>query len=264
MAETLWILVLIAVLLVILYKVSPVKRVIVFEYQRGLKYRKGRFVETLQPGAHWKLFGSTSIVPVDIRPEFVTIPGQDVLSADGVTVKVSLAAEYQVNDANVAINKNSNFRTSLYLALQVALRQIIDAQKIEALIENRATIGAKLLETASAKVSTYGVKLISADVKDIMLVGELRSAFAQVLKAQKDGQAKLERARGETAALRSLANAAKMIEDNPNLLQLRALQSLSESSGNTLVFGVSNQDVPRPKGNKPGPPPSAESPLPTD
>lgn len=244
MAETLWILVLAALVLAILYKVSPLRRVTIFEYQRGLKYKKGRYTGVLPPGAHWKFFSSTTIVPVDIRPEFITVPGQDVLSADGVSLKLSLAAEFQVVDPDVAINKNSNFRTSLYLALQVAFRQIIESQKIEAFIETRAGLGAKLLEAASPKVSAYGLRLISADVKDIMLVGELRTAFSQVIKAQKDSQAKLERARGETAALRSLANAAKMIEDNPNRLQLRALQSWAESSGNTLVFGVSNNELP--------------------
>jgi regulator of protease activity HflC (stomatin/prohibitin superfamily) len=65
----------------------------------------------------------------------------------------------------------------------------------------------------------------------------MKKAFAQVVKAQKEGQAALERARGETAALRSLANAARMMDDNPNLLQLRALQALADSSGNTLVWG---------------------------
>jgi hypothetical protein len=146
----------------------------------------------------------------------------------------------------------------LYLALQVTLRQIIESQKIETLIETRAGIGAKLFESATPKVSAYGIKLVSADVKDIMLVGEMRTAFAQLLKAQKEGQAKLERARGETAALRNLANAAKMIEDNPNLLQLRALQALAESSGNTLVLGVSNQEVALRKRNGKAQPESAE------
>jgi regulator of protease activity HflC (stomatin/prohibitin superfamily) len=67
-----------------------------------------------------------------------------------------------------------------------------------------------------------------------MVPATARRAFSQVVKAQKEGQAALERARGETAALRRLANAAKMIEDNPNLLQLRALQSIADSTGNTL------------------------------
>ena len=78
-------------------------------------------------------------------------------------------------------------------------------------------------------------------------MGEMKKAFAQVVKAQKEAQAALERARGETAALRSLANAARIMDDNPNLLQLRALQALADSSGNTLVLGLPNNAVPLPR-----------------
>jgi len=105
-----------------------------------------------------------------------------------------------------------------------------------------------------------GLKLISADIKDIMFAGDMKKAFAQVIKAQKEGQAALERARGETAALRSLANAARTMDDNPNLLQLRALQALADSSGNTLVLGLPNSAVPvtRQNGRNISPPPKAE------
>jgi regulator of protease activity HflC (stomatin/prohibitin superfamily) len=244
MVEILWVAVLVAVLLVIALKVVPIKRVTVYEYQKSLKYTKGRYTATLGPGQYWILSSFSSVVPVDIRPEFLTIQGQDVLSADGVTLKVSLAAEYQVADPNVAINKNASFKTSLYLTLQMALREIVGKEKIDVLIENRAGISTKLMELTSAKASEYGLKLISADMKDIMFPGEMKKAFAQVVKAQKEGQAALERARGETAALRSLANAARMMDDDPNLLQLRALQALADSSGNTLVWGFPSGSIP--------------------
>jgi regulator of protease activity HflC (stomatin/prohibitin superfamily) len=244
MLEFLWILVLGAVVLVIIARVLGVKKVIMYEYQKALKYKKGRYSGTLDPGQYWIISNISSIVPIDVRPEFISIPGQDVLSADGVTLKVSLAAEFQVTDVNVAVNKNANFRTSLYLSLQMALREIVGREKIDAVLESRAGIGAKLMELTSKKAAECGLKLISADVKDIMFPGEMKKAFAQVVKAQKEGQAALERARGETAALRSLANAARTMDDNPNLLQLRALQSLADSSGNTLVMGLSNGTVP--------------------
>jgi len=70
-----------------------------------------------------------------------------------------------------------------------------------------------------------------------MIVGELKKALSQVATAKQDGLAKLERARGEMAAIRNLANVAKIIEDNPNLLQLRLLDTLGQSKGNTIVFG---------------------------
>jgi regulator of protease activity HflC (stomatin/prohibitin superfamily) len=244
LVQTLWILVLLAILLVILYKVIPLKRTTIFEYQRGLKYTKGRYVETLGPGQYWVLPAFTSIAPVDVRSESVSITGQDVLSADGVTVKLSIAAEFEIFDPHLAINKNANFRSALYLALQISLREIVGKEKIEELLQNRAGIGPKLLDLTSTKASALGVKLKLADVKDLMFAGDMKKAFAQVVKAQKEGQAALEKARGETAALRSLANAARMMDDNPNLLQLRALQALEASNGNTLVLGLPTNLVP--------------------
>lgn len=233
---------------------------LVYEYQKGLLYKRGRYVATLAPGSYWILSTFSMVFPVDIRPEFITIQGQDVLSSDGVTLRVSLAAEFQVTDPNLAVNKTANFRSALNLILQMALREIVGKEKIDALIENRAGIGGKLMELTSGKAAEMGLKLISADVKDIMFPGEMKKAFAQVVKAQKEGQAALERARGETAALRSLANAARIMDDNPNLLQLRALQALADSSGNTLVLGMPNNTVPvaRQNGRNVSPPSKSE------
>jgi regulator of protease activity HflC (stomatin/prohibitin superfamily) len=225
-------------------KILAVKRVTVYEYQKALKYTKGRYQETLSPGQYWIFSWRSTVVPVDVRPEFITIPGQDVLSADGVTLKVSLAAQFEVSDPNVAINKNANFRASLYLLLQIALREIVGTEKIDTLLENRAEISKRLMELTSGKAAELGLKLTLADVKDVMFPGDMKKVFAQVVKAQKEGQAALERARGETAALRNLANAARTIDDNPNLLQLRALQALTESSGGTIVFGLPNGTTP--------------------
>jgi regulator of protease activity HflC (stomatin/prohibitin superfamily) len=255
MLQVLWVLVLVVVALFIAIKVLPIRQITIYEYQKGLKYTKGRYAGTLDPGQYWIITTFSSIIPVDIRPEFITIQGQDVLSSDGVTLKASLAAEFQVADPNLAVNKNANFRTSLYLSLQMALREIVGTEKIDVLLGNRGTISAKLMELTSGKASELGLKLISADMKDIMFPGEMKKAFAQVVKAQKEGQAALERARGETAALRSLANAARTMDDNPNLLQLRALQVLADSSGNTLVFGVPNGPVPLRQSEKGAAPP---------
>jgi regulator of protease activity HflC (stomatin/prohibitin superfamily) len=93
-----------------------------------------------------------------------------------------------------------------------------------------------------------GINVQAVEVKDVMFPGDLKKVFAEVLKAQKEGQAALERARGETAALRNLANAARMLENNPALMNLRLLQSIAAAtgngSGNTLVMGVPAGFVP--------------------
>ena len=214
------------------------KRITVFEYERGLKYKKGKFQSVLNPGRYWHLPSKTSIHKVDIRPSYASISGQEVLSSDGVTIKVSLAVNYEVTDPNVAINKVQNYHDALYLELQLALRQIIASMDIDAVLNSRSEIQTKLTDMTTAKIAELGLKLHSASVKDIMFPGKLKELFAQVVNAKKEGLAALERARGETAALRNLANAAKMVESNPSLLQLRLLQALGQSSGSTLVLGV--------------------------
>jgi regulator of protease activity HflC (stomatin/prohibitin superfamily) len=240
--------IIIVVAAIYLLKVG-LKRITVFEYEKGLKYTKGRFKSVLEAGQYWYLPFFTTIRKLDVRPSFVSITGQEVLSADGVTLKVSIAANFKVIDPNIAINKVKSYQESLYLELQLALREIIGAADIDAVLSNRDQMSKKLMEVTGPKVTELGLGLISVNLKDIMFPGKLKEIFAQVVSAKKEGMAALERARGETAALRNLANAAKMIDNNPNLMQLRALQALGESSGNTLILGVPAQSIPFPVSN---------------
>jgi regulator of protease activity HflC (stomatin/prohibitin superfamily) len=233
-------------LIVGLYLRATLLRITVFEYERGLRYRNGRFVGIADPGSHWTYRPRDVIRKVDIRPRFVSITGQEVLSSDGVTLKVSLAAEYEIADADVAINKVESADQALYMTLQLALRQIVGQSTIDDVLAHRDEFGRRLLELAAERAERAGLRLLGVDVKDIMFPGELKKIFAQVIQAQKEAQAALEKARGETAALRGLANAARMIEGNPSLLQLRLLQQLAASAGNTVVLGFPTSDTPLP------------------
>ncbi len=225
----------------LIYFKKPIKRITVFEYEKGLKYSKGKFDQIIEPGPYWYMPFSSSIQKIDMRPRFVSITGQEVLSSDSITLKVSLAARYQIVKPDIAINKVHDYQEALYLELQLALREIIGNAAIDTLLESRNEFSNKLYELTQEKIKGLGLELLSVNIKDIMFPGPLKQIFAQVVKARKEGQAALEKARGETAALRNLANAAKMIESNPNLMNLRIIQSLGESSGNTLVLGIPSQ-----------------------
>jgi regulator of protease activity HflC (stomatin/prohibitin superfamily) len=228
------------VLLFIAARIAKVRlvRVTVYEFQRALRYRKGRFLSVLGPGQYWILEPRTTVTPVDVRPNFITLMGQEVLTADGVPMKVSVAANYQMSDPQLAVNGQADYAQSLYLLLQLAVREVISTSKADELLENRAGFAEKIRTLAQPQVQSLGLKLLTADLKDLMISGDLKRSFAQVVRARKEGEAALERARGETAALRSLANAARMLQDNPQLVQLRMLQAMGESGGNTLVFGL--------------------------
>ena len=103
----------------------------------------------------------------------------------------------------------------------MALREIIGSETIENLLEKRKELNKKLLDGTEKAISEIGISLISVEIKDIMFPGNLKLIFAQVAKAKQEGLASLEKARGETAALRNLANAAKLVEQKPALIQLR-------------------------------------------
>lgn len=234
------------VLIAAVYLRASLFRLTVFEYERGIKYRNGRFAGVVGPGRHWVYRPRVMIRKVDIRPRFVSIAGQEVLSSDGVTLKVSLAAEYEIADPEVAINKVENHEQALYLTLQLALREIIGRAQIDDVLARREEFGRTLLELAAEPAERLGLRLLGVNVKDIMFPGELKKIFTQVVQAQKEGQAALEKARGESAALRGLANAAKMIDGNPALFQLRLLQQLAASAGNTVVLGFPTASTPLP------------------
>ena len=223
----------------VLYLISRYS-IIVYEFERGLKYRKGKFVEVLSAGRYWIFFRSTTVNKIDVRPKFISVPGQEVLSADSVTLKVSVTARYEIVDPNLAVNKIENYTEAFYAIVQLAIRDIIGSMKIDDILEQRATLNQKLMELTASKAEELGIKIQLIGIKDIMFPGELKKMFTRVVEAQKEGLAALERARGETAALINLANVSKVLEDNPALMQLRALQS----TGNTVVIGVGPAVVP--------------------
>lgn len=233
-----WLVVLLIVVAIALVVVREVRVVTIHEYERGLRFRRGRLAGLVDPGTH-VTFGSLSEVrPLDLRPTSLPIEGQEVLTADGVAAKVSLVARYEVGDPVAAITRDAAYVRTLYLWLQLALRDVVTRRTLEETLAARRELGAEIREAVATRLAGIGVELLEVDVRDVMLPGELKRAYASVLAARKEGEAALERARAETAALRSLANAGHAIADNPGLLHLRILQELGASSGNTVVFGA--------------------------
>jgi len=236
------------------------RRVTIFEYQRALRYRNGRYVGLLEPGRHWIYLPSTTITRIDAREMTLAVPGQELVGADGVSVKLSLAGRYRIADPDRAINRIANFTTMLYSELQIALREVISGHPVEELLQQRMAIGTELLARASGPAKDLGVELISLDVKDVMLPATTKRIFAQVVEARQQGLAALEKARGETAALRNLANAARLVEERPALMQLRWLQQVGSSTGNTVVLGMppSSTVVPIRRNDNAAEPPKSE------
>lgn len=212
----------------------------------GMLYHKGEFLGVLNAGEHIRWGRKFTLTQVDLRQASITVAGQDVLTADSVGIKASLVITYQIIDPAKAVHETQNWYVDLYNAAQLALRKIVSGIAIETLLSQRVDLGPQLIALVQPLAANIGLAVHAVEVKDVMLPPDLKRAFAETLKAKQEGLAALERARGESAALRNLANAARVLEDNPALMNLRLVQSITaaQGAGPTLVFGMPAGFVP--------------------
>jgi regulator of protease activity HflC (stomatin/prohibitin superfamily) len=216
----------------------------------GLLYQHGKFMVQLGVGRNARWGRGFTLAHQDLRKAILPITGQEVLSADNVSLKASVSVSYQVVDPVKALHEAQNWAADLHNQVQLALRAVVGELAVETLVTQRPSVAAKLLTLVQPAAIKFGVQVHAVELKDLMYPAELKRAFAESLKARQEGQAALERARGESASLRNLANAARVLEGNPELLNLRLLQSITaaQSAGNTLVLGMPAGFVPMKNG----------------
>lgn len=205
--------------------------VTVLAYQMGLRYEQGRFVSVLPPGRYklWTHPGAKAeIGVVDMRRQEVTIAGQELMTRDKVTLRLTLTAEYAVSDPVVVATKVQNLRDSVYTAAQLAAREYVAGVTLDQLLEGRDEMTRFMERRVTACTTALGVKIEHVGVKDVVLPGEMKALFNRVIEAEKEAAANVILRREETAATRSLANTAKVMEANPVLLRLKELEAMKE------------------------------------
>ncbi len=218
------------------------RRVDVAAGQTLLTYRRGELVATLGPGAHW-VRGGTTCVGIDARERLTTLAPQEIPLADGVQVRLTAAVTWRVVDAARFHEHAAEPEAALYLAVQVALRDALaDATSDTVLAGARDTL--ELSEQVRSKVAAtaqrHGVNVVEVVVRDLLAPAELRRAAADVVAARQRGLAALEAARAETAALRALANGAKLLDAHPALARLRTVQAAPDTA--TVVLHLGERD----------------------
>ena len=197
----------------------------------------GRVARVLETGLASIRPRHDRVVQLPAVDQQLIIAGQEMLTADGAGIRATLAATVKVVDP-LTVVRQDGWREAFYLKAQLALRNLVAVLDLEQLLANRGQMDIDLNLALAPKAEPLGIELIDIAVRDLVVPGELKRAVAEVVAARLSGQAALERARGETAALRSLANAARAAADNPALLQLRMIQHMEQSTGNTYVLGT--------------------------
>ncbi len=196
--------------------------VTVMDWQRTLRYRDGKLDTVLEPGRHRYDQRRDTLVTVDMRPRQTQVTGQELLTRDGLSLRVSFIASWAVTDP-VAFTVGAQYpETVLYAAVQEAARDKVAAHTLDELVADRSLLSGA--DEVAIAVGDLGIRVSSVRARDLMLPGELRRAALETVLAKERGRADLERARAEAAALRSLANTARLLEENPTLLHLRTLQ----------------------------------------
>ncbi|MCB1095290.1 MAG: slipin family protein [Verrucomicrobiae bacterium] len=218
----------------------------VWSFQEGLAFRYGKFVKALPPGRHTLWGFGYEIRMTDKQLRQLTVQSQEMTTADKAPIKISVVASYRIDDGLKYLSVAQMPEQILYSAVQIALREVIGSESIDAVLEGKSGYGSQLKLLVVDTAGTLGMKVESIDVRDVILGGDLKKAYAGVLLAKKEALAGLEKARGEAAALRTLANGARLFESNPQLMQLRYLQLLEnarQSGASTLMLGPHMDEI---------------------
>lgn len=211
-------------------------------HERVLLFRDGDLVEQLDAGLHvfWKGAGAIAWKAIDLREQVADVAGQEIMTADKVTLRVNLVVTYQVADAIKAVTVVSDHAQSLYRQAQLVLRAAVGTRPLDTLLADKDAVGAEVRETLATRAAEFGVAVRAVGLRDIILPGEMKTILNQVIEAQKQSEANLIRRREETAAARSQANTAKLMADNPVLLRMKELEALQEilhGTKTTFVLG---------------------------
>ena len=215
------------------------------QFERGLEYVQGRFVGILEPGryAFWNHPAARVAVQVlDTRVQQLKIEGQELMTRDKVTLRLTLTAEYAPADAPMTVHAVADVKEALYLAVQLAAREYIAGITLDELLEGRDTLTKYLEAQVVPRAETFGVRVHRVGVKDVILPGEMKTLLNKVIEAEKAAAANVILRREDAAATRNMANTAKVIAENPVLMRLKELETMRDIAEKIdeikLVMGV--------------------------
>jgi len=210
--------------------------------QVGLLLIDGVFMGRLEEGVHlfWKVGRTVQVKHVDVRQRTYDVTGQEMLTADRLTVRLNVSADVRVVDPVAAAFTVKDYDEALHRVLQLAFRKTVGQRSLDRLLAERATVDDEAAAAVRAAMAEIGVEVGEIALKDVILPGEMREILNRVVEAEKAAEANVIRRREETAATRALLNTAKVMEDNPVMLRLKELEALTELAGKVERLTVHN------------------------
>ncbi|MCP4693271.1 MAG: slipin family protein, partial [Desulfobacterales bacterium] len=196
----------------------------------GVLFKDGKYVDAFKPGQYmfWKNVGKVKFFHVDMRESIMDVSGQEIMTADKVTLRLNAMVAYRVVDALKFITACEDSRQALYREAQLALRAVVGTFELDKLLGDKEAVAAELATMIRGRAEAFGLEVIDLGVRDIILPGDMKELMNKVIEARKAADANLIVRREETAAMRSQANTARLLENNPTLMRLRELDVLEK------------------------------------
>ena len=214
---------------------------VVQEYERGVIFRLGRLVGPRGPGLFLIVPFVDRMVKVDLRVVTMEVPPQEIITRDNVTMRVTAVLYFRVIDPGIAVTQVTDYVRATFQIAQTTLRNVLGQSELDELLANREQINDRLQQIIDTQTEPWGIKVTAVEVKDVELPEAMQRAMARQAEAEREKRAKIIHAEGELQASQTLADAARVIGSQPQTLQLRYLQTLTEISAernSTIIFPV--------------------------
>ena len=209
------------------------------EYERGVIFLLGRFWRVKGPGLIIVIPLVQQMVKVDLRTVVMDVPSQDVISRDNVSVKVKAVIYFRVVDPQKAIIKVENFYVATSQLAQTTLRSVLGQHELDEMLAERETLNLDIQTILDQQTDAWGIKVSNVEIKHVDLDETMVRAIARQAEAERERRAKVIHAEGEMQAAQKLLEAAQTLVKQPQALQLRYMQTLTEIAGersSTIVF----------------------------
>ena len=209
------------------------------EYQRGVVFQLGRFWKVKGPGLVIVIPGIQQMVRVDLRVVTMDVPPQDVISRDNVSVKVNAVVFFRVVDPQKAIIQVEKFLVATSQLAQTTLRVVLGKHQLDEMLAERERLNLDIQRILDAQTDAWGIKVTNVEIKQVDLNETMVRAIARQAEAERERRAKVIHAEGEKQAAVALLEAAQMLAQQPEAMQLRYLQTMTQVAGDrasTVIF----------------------------
>jgi len=226
-----------AIVLVIILLALSIK--ILREYERAVVFFLGRFQRVFGPGLIVIIPGVQQMVRVDLRIVVLDVPPQDIITRDNVSVKVNAVIYFRVVDPRNAIIQVANFLEATSQLAQTTLRSVLGKHELDALLAEREKLNVDIQTVLDSQTDAWGIKVSNVEIKHVDLNESMVRAIARQAEAERERRAKVIHAEGELQASEKLLQAANMLSQRTEAMQLRYLQTLTQIAGDkasTIVF----------------------------